>query len=300
MIGGNLQHLLIKIDRKDGGPEFQRPRFASGYLIEKPKRLIRVNLNFGWKRSHALFRRQFSNESGRLFSAANQRSSWRDGIAAFANENVPSRIISVAPRRKAPSAARASALPFPFTLTARCENYLHGRRDLADTIARLVAYRDAGADVLYAPGLTDPGEIAELTHAVDAPVNVVMGLQGVSLSVDALAALGVKRMSVGSALARAALGAFLRGATEMMRDGTFSFANAAIPSRQRVEAGHREQARGAGVPRIRQDERAGLRMQRAECMRVAGLKIRMGHRGLRRNGEAPAYARGVRRRYGVR
>ncbi|WP_431824635.1 isocitrate lyase/PEP mutase family protein [Burkholderia sp. F1] len=134
--------------------------------------------------------------------------------------------------RIAAAVAAARALPFPFTLTARCENYLHGRRDLADTIARLVAYRDAGADVLYAPGLTDPDEIAELTRAVDAPVNVVMGLQGVSLSVDALAALGVKRVSVGSALARAALGAFLRGATEMMRDGTFLFANAAIPSRQ--------------------------------------------------------------------
>ncbi|MGU7779109.1 isocitrate lyase/PEP mutase family protein [Burkholderia sp. PU8-34] len=125
----------------------------------------------------------------------------------------------------------ARALPFPFTLTARCENYLHGRRDLDDTIARLVAYRDAGADVLYAPGLTDPGEIEAVTRAVDAPVNVVMGLQGASLSLDALAALGVKRVSVGGALARAALGAFLRGVTEMVRDGTFSFAEAAVPGR---------------------------------------------------------------------
>ncbi|KVN04271.1 isocitrate lyase/PEP mutase family protein [Burkholderia stagnalis] len=123
----------------------------------------------------------------------------------------------------------ARALPFPFTLTARCENYLNGRRDLADTIARLVAYRDAGADVLYAPGVTDPDEIAALTRAVDAPVNVVMGLSGPLLSLDALAALGVKRVSVGSALARAALGAFLRGVTEMVQDGTFTFAQAAVP-----------------------------------------------------------------------
>ena len=71
----------------------------------------------------------------------------------------------------------ARALPFPFTLTARCEN-LHGRHDLADTIARLVAYRDAGADVLYAPGITDANDIAAVTQAVGAPVNVVMGLQG--------------------------------------------------------------------------------------------------------------------------
>ncbi|WP_146648788.1 isocitrate lyase/PEP mutase family protein [Labilithrix luteola] len=126
----------------------------------------------------------------------------------------------------------ARALPFPFTLTARCENYLNGRRDLADTIARLVAYRDAGADVLYAPGLTDPDDIAAVTRAVSAPVNVVMGLQGGLLSLDALAALGVKRVSVGAALARAALGAFLRGATEMAHDGTFTFAADAIPGRE--------------------------------------------------------------------
>lgn len=127
--------------------------------------------------------------------------------------------------------AAARALPFPFTLTARCENHLHGRPDLADTIARLVAYRDAGADVLYAPGVTDPDDIAALTRAVGAPVNVVMGLQGGLLSLDALATLGVKRVSVGGALARAAFGAFLRAATEMARDGTFTFTQAAVPGR---------------------------------------------------------------------
>ncbi|MBN3734416.1 isocitrate lyase/phosphoenolpyruvate mutase family protein [Burkholderia sp. Tr-20390] len=125
----------------------------------------------------------------------------------------------------------ARALPFPFTLTARCENYLHGRHDLADTIARLVAYRDAGADVLYAPGITDANDIAAVTQAVGAPVNVVMGLQGGLLSLDALAALGVKRVSVGGALARAALGAFLRAAKEMAQDGTFTFTQAAVPGR---------------------------------------------------------------------
>ncbi|MBN3788225.1 isocitrate lyase/phosphoenolpyruvate mutase family protein [Burkholderia sp. Ac-20353] len=133
--------------------------------------------------------------------------------------------------RVAAAVDAARALRFPFTLTARCENYLHGRRDLDDTIARLVAYRAAGADVLYAPGLTDPREIEAVTRAVDAPVNVLMGMQGGTLSLDALAALGVKRASVGAALARAALGAFLRGATEMARDGTFSFAEAAVPGR---------------------------------------------------------------------
>ncbi|HEF4732087.1 isocitrate lyase/phosphoenolpyruvate mutase family protein [Burkholderia multivorans] len=133
--------------------------------------------------------------------------------------------------RIAAAAAAARALPFPFTLTARCENYLNGRRDLADTIARLVAYRDAGADVLYAPGLTDPADIEAVTRAVQAPVNVLMGLQGAALSVDALAALGVKRISVGSALARAALGAFVRAIGEIVHAGTFEFATHAVPSR---------------------------------------------------------------------
>ncbi|KWA29128.1 isocitrate lyase/PEP mutase family protein [Burkholderia territorii] len=137
----------------------------------------------------------------------------------------------MAVERIAAAVDAARSLTFPFTLTARCENYLHGRPDLADTVARLVAFRDAGADVLYAPGVTDPDDIAAITRAVGAPVNVVMGLQGGLLSLDALAALGVKRVSVGGALARAAFGAFLRAATEMARDGTFTFTQAAVPGR---------------------------------------------------------------------
>ena len=120
--------------------------------------------------------------------------------------------------RAAVEAARR--LPFPFTLTARAENYLVGPPDLADTIARLQAYQEAGANVLYAPGLRSAEEIASVVRAVDRPVNVVMGLQGVQLSLTALSALGVKRVSVGSALSRAALGAFLRAAAEMRERGT--------------------------------------------------------------------------------
>jgi 2-methylisocitrate lyase-like PEP mutase family enzyme len=119
-------------------------------------------------------------------------------------------------------------LPFRFTLTARAENYLVGRPDLNDTITRLQAYQAAGADVLYAPGLTSKDDIAALVHSVDRPVNVVMGLQGVKLSLAELSALGVKRISVGSALSRAALGAFLRAAREMREHGTFTFAEAAV------------------------------------------------------------------------
>jgi 2-methylisocitrate lyase-like PEP mutase family enzyme len=122
------------------------------------------------------------------------------------------------------AAAVARSLPYPFTLTGRAENYLHGRPDLGDTIARLQAYQEAGADVLYAPGLATADDIAAVVRSLDRPVNVLMGLRGVQLSLDALSALGVRRVSVGSALCRTALGSFLRAAQEMREHGTFTFA----------------------------------------------------------------------------
>jgi 2-methylisocitrate lyase-like PEP mutase family enzyme len=123
------------------------------------------------------------------------------------------------------------SLPFPFTITGRAENYLRGRLDLADTIRRLQAYQEAGADVLYAPGLKNKEDIIEVVRSVDRPVNVVMGLQGVQLSLAELSEIGVKRISVGSALARTALGAFLRAAREMREHGTFTFAADAVSMR---------------------------------------------------------------------
>ena len=125
----------------------------------------------------------------------------------------------------------ARSLPFPFTLTARAENYLVGKPDLRDTITRLQAYQSAGADVLYAPGLTSKDDIASVVRSLDRPVNVVMGLQGVQLSLAELSALGVKRVSVGSALSRVAFGAFLRAAKEMKEHGTFTFAADAVSFR---------------------------------------------------------------------
>ncbi len=123
-------------------------------------------------------------------------------------------------------------LPFTFTLTGRAENYLHGRPDLKNTIQRLQAYQEAGADVLYAPGLTSKDDIVAVVKSVDRPVNVVMGLQGVQLSLATLSELGVRRISVGSALSRAALGAFLRAAREMRERGTFTFAEEAVSFRE--------------------------------------------------------------------
>ena len=137
----------------------------------------------------------------------------------------------LAVERVGAAAEAARALPFPFTLTARAENYLFGRPDLKDTIRRLQAYQEVGANVLYAPGLTSKDEIAAVVSSVDRPVNVVMGLQGAQLSLAALSEIGVKRVSVGSALTRAALGAFLRAAREMREHGTFTFADEAVSYR---------------------------------------------------------------------
>jgi 2-methylisocitrate lyase-like PEP mutase family enzyme len=126
----------------------------------------------------------------------------------------------------------ARSLPSPFTLTARAENYLVGRPDLKDTIDRLQAFQEAGADVLYAPGLKSREDISAVVSSVDRPVNVVMGLQGVALSLAELSAMGVKRVSVGSALSRAAFGAFLRASREMLDSGTFEFAEQAVSTKE--------------------------------------------------------------------
>jgi 2-methylisocitrate lyase-like PEP mutase family enzyme len=124
----------------------------------------------------------------------------------------------------------ARSLPFPFVLTARAENLINGRQDLQDTIRRLTAFAEAGADVLYAPGLKTREEIDAVVRAVaPKPVNVVTGLSGPSFSLDALASLGVKRVSLGSSLARAAYGAFLQAAREVKQKGTFDFVRTAVP-----------------------------------------------------------------------
>ena len=146
---------------------------------------------------------------------------------ATGREDVPIYERTLAIERIRAAAAAARALPFSFMLTARAENYLVGRPDLKDTIERLQAYQEAGADVLYAPGLTSKDDIATVVASVDRPVNVLMGLQGVRLTMADLSAIGVKRVSIGCGLARCALGAFLRAAREMKEHGTFTFAEEA-------------------------------------------------------------------------
>ena len=110
------------------------------------------------------------------------------------------------------AAETVRALPFTFTLTARAENYLNGRPDIKDTIKRLQAYQEAGANVLYAPGLTTKEDIAAVISSVDRPINVLAGLQNAPLTLADLSALGVKRVSIGSALSRTAYGAAIRAA----------------------------------------------------------------------------------------
>jgi 2-methylisocitrate lyase-like PEP mutase family enzyme len=125
-------------------------------------------------------------------------------------------------------AAAETAQTHHFLLTARAENFLHGRPNLDDTIRRLQSFAEAGADVLYAPGLPDLEAIRQVCRSVSKPVNVLMGLQGATFSVEELAAAGVKRISVGGSLARAALGAFVRAAREVKDKGTFTYAADAI------------------------------------------------------------------------
>lgn len=134
---------------------------------------------------------------------------------------------SAAVDRVAAAVEAARGLNVPFTLTARCENYLVGRPDLKDTIARLQAYQQAGADVLFAPGITSRDDIATVLRSVDRPLNVI-AVTGVTLSLAELSAMGVRRVSVGSSLSRVALGAFLNAAKEMKESGTFGFADETV------------------------------------------------------------------------
>ena len=136
-----------------------------------------------------------------------------------------------AAERIAAAAQAARALPYPFMLVGRAENFLHGKPDLDDTIRRLQAYESAGADVLYAPGLSTVEQIRTVCASLSKPVNVLMGfvnpeLQRLTLS--DLARLGVKRISVGGALYRVAQTALMTAAREMHERGTFQFAQNAI------------------------------------------------------------------------
>ena len=136
----------------------------------------------------------------------------------------------VAVERVKAAVAAARALPFPFMLTARAENFLHGRKDLADTILRLKAYDTAGADVLYAPGLSELSQFEDVVRATKKPINGLVHPGLPDLTVADLSRVGVRRISVGAGLARAALGGFLAAAEEIKNNGTFTYGRTTFPS----------------------------------------------------------------------
>lgn len=137
--------------------------------------------------------------------------------------------IGLAAERIAAAAEAAQSLSHPFVVTARCENFLIGRPNLDDCINRLQAYQEAGADCLYAPALATLDQVRAVVSSVDKPVNVIIGRADEPMTVDDLAAIGVRRISIGSGLARLALGATEAAAKEYLNDGTTAFLDQAIP-----------------------------------------------------------------------
>jgi 2-methylisocitrate lyase-like PEP mutase family enzyme len=136
--------------------------------------------------------------------------------------------IGQAKERIAAAAQASKGLDFKFMLTARCENYLYGNPSISDTIKRLQAYQEAGADVLYAPGIQTVEDIKAVLSSIDRPMNLLMGFPSSQLTVTEVAALGVRRISIGGSMARAAMGALKRAGAEMLEHGTFSDAKEAL------------------------------------------------------------------------
>jgi 2-methylisocitrate lyase-like PEP mutase family enzyme len=134
--------------------------------------------------------------------------------------------IDVAAERIRAAAEAARKLPFKFMLCARAENYLNGRQDLGDTILRMQAYQEAGADVLFAPGLNTSDEVREMCRSIDRPFNIVRGPRKEQLAVAQVGELGVKRISLGGMMHAVATSAMIGAAKEIAGSGTFGFAGA--------------------------------------------------------------------------
>src|SRR5882757_5215132 len=147
---------------------------------------------------------------------------------ASGDEDKPLYDMAHAVERVAAAVAAARALPFPFTLTARCENYLRGKPDLDDTIRRLQAFERAGADVLFAPALPDLAAVRAVCAALSKPVNFMVGIKGKSFTVAELAAAGVRRISLATSLYRIAMAGLVAAAHEVKDAGTFGFLDNAL------------------------------------------------------------------------
>ena len=142
---------------------------------------------------------------------------------ATGDKDKPLYDIGPATERVAAAAQAARALSFPFTLTARAENFLRGNPSLDDTIRRLQAFEKAGADVLFAPGLPDLAAVRAVCAAVSKPVNFMVGIKGKSFTVAELEAAGVRRISLATSLYRAAMSGLVNAAREVKDKGTFSY-----------------------------------------------------------------------------
>ncbi|HXD09801.1 MAG TPA: isocitrate lyase/phosphoenolpyruvate mutase family protein [Anaerolineales bacterium] len=142
---------------------------------------------------------------------------------ASGDKNEPIYELDFAAERIRAAVLAAQSLPFPFTLTARAENFLHGNPDLPDTIRRLQAFEQAGADALFAPGLPDLDSVRAVCAAVSKPVNFMVGIPGKSFSVAELEQAGVKRISLSASLYRATMSGLFEAAREVMEEGTFVY-----------------------------------------------------------------------------
>ncbi len=149
---------------------------------------------------------------------------------ATGDKDKPFYDLATAAERVAASVKAARALSFPFTLTARSENFLRGNPDLADTIARLQAFEQAGADVLFAPGLPDLASVKAVCAALKKPFNFMVGIKGKSFTVAELTAAGVKRISLATSLYRAAMTGLLAAAREVKDKGTFGYVDTSVPT----------------------------------------------------------------------
>ena len=216
--------LAFSLGRKDGTASVSRTEALANAkaIVEATSLPVAADLENGYGHSpeHAAETIRLAAEAGLVGGSIED---------ATGDEADPIYAFDHAVERVAAAAEAARALPFPFMFVARAENFLHGRRDLDDTIRRLQAYEKAGAEVLYAPGLTTADEIRTLCSSVTKPVNVLMGLKGAPpLTVAELGELGVRRISVGSGFSRAALTAFLHAAREVIEEGAFTFADEAM------------------------------------------------------------------------
>lgn len=149
---------------------------------------------------------------------------------ATGNADKPLYDMGHAVERVAAAVEAARAMPFPFAISARTENFLRGKPDLDDTIARLQAFEKAGADVLFAPGLPDLAAVRTVCGAVGKPVNFMAGIKGKSFTVAELEAAGVRRVSLATSLYRAAMAGLVDAAREVKEQGTFSYLDKGISS----------------------------------------------------------------------